>query len=112
MPFLEQFMSSLPPSPIILFFLLLQNTECPEVTEELDSHENDGEYEEEEDDEDGDSQQEHCCSICKYHCVALEGDWTTGTRSSYREITGRNQNQPLGFIVRTPATPTTLLSQE
>ena len=112
MPFLEQFMSSLPPSPIILFFLLLQNTECPEVTEELDSHEYDGEYEEEEDDGDGHCQEEHHYSVCKYHCVALEGDWTTGTRSSYLEITGSNQKQPLCFIGRNPATPTTLLSQE
>ena len=47
MPFLEQFMSSLPPSPIILFFLLLQNAESPEMAEELDSHENDGKDEEE-----------------------------------------------------------------
>ena len=89
MPFLEQFMSSLPPSPIILFFLLLQNAECPEMTEELDSHEYDCENEEEKDDGDGHCQEEHCCSVCDNHCVALESSRTTGTRASYLEITGR-----------------------
>ena len=51
----------LPPplSPIILFFLLLQNAKSPEMAEELDSHEYDGEDEEEQDDGDGHSQEEH-----------------------------------------------------
>ena len=71
------------------------------MTEELDSHEYDGEYEEEEDDGDGDSQQEHCSSVEKCHCVARESYRTTGTRASYLEITGSNQNQPLCFIERT-----------
>ena len=41
----------------------------------------------------------------------LEDNRSTGTRSSYLEITGSNQKQPLCFIGRTPATPTTLLSR-
>ena len=42
------------------------------MTEELDSHEYDGEYEEEEDDGDGHCQKEHHSSVCNYHGVALE----------------------------------------
>ena len=71
------------------------------MTEELDSHENDGDNEEEEDDGDGHSQEEHDVSVGYQHCGATEGDRTTGRRSSYLEITGRNQAQPLCFIVRT-----------